>query len=233
MFVPGRIEVLGKHADYAGGRTMVAAVERGFCVAALPRDDHQIVVIDAASGETIVFLAAPDVTPQAGSWANYPMTVARRVAQNFPGATRGADIALVSDLPAAAGMSSSSALTVAVFLALAEVNRLAARDEYWHNIGGPTDLAGYLGTIENGQTFGSLEGDRGVGTFSGSEDQTAIFCDRAESHQPIRLLPDRVREDDSDAAGPYLRRWLLRRGGGEDGQTRGRSTIGSPGLPQR
>ena len=64
FFVPGRIEVLGKHTDYAGGRTMVAAAERGFCVAALPRDDHEIVVIDAASGETIVFLAGPRLTPQ-------------------------------------------------------------------------------------------------------------------------------------------------------------------------
>ena len=133
--MPGRIEVLGKHTDYAGGRTMVAAVERGFCLAALPRDDRQIVVIDAASGETIVFRADADLKPQAGSWANYPMTVARRMARNFPGATRGADIALVSDLPPAAGMSSSSALMVGVFLVLSEVNRLAARDEYWHNIG--------------------------------------------------------------------------------------------------
>jgi galactokinase len=176
FFVPGRIEVLGKHTDYAGGRTMVAAVERGFCLAALPRDDRQIVVIDAASGETVVFRADAELKPQAGSWANYPMTVARRVARNFPGATRGADIALVSDLPPAAGMSSSSALMVGVFLVLAEVNRLAARDEYWHNIGGPTDLAGYLGTVENGQTFGTLDGDRGVGTFGGSEDHTAILC---------------------------------------------------------
>jgi galactokinase len=175
-FVPGRIEVLGKHTDYAGGRTMVAAIERGFCVAALPRDDRQIVVIDAASGETIVFLAESDLQPQAGSWSNYPMTVARRVAKNFPGAVRGADIALISDLPRAAGMSSSSALIVGVFLALSEVNRLASRDEYWHNIGNKTDLAGYLGTIENGQSFGTLEGDRGVGTFGGSEDHTAILC---------------------------------------------------------
>ena len=176
FFVPGRIEVLGKHTDYAGGRTMVAAVERGFCIAALPRDDRQIVVIDAATGETIVFLADPDLQPQAGSWSNYPMTVARRVARNFPGAVRGADIALVSDLPRAVGMSSSSALMVGVFFALAEVNRLATRDEYWHNIGSKTDLAGYLGTIENGQSFGTLEGDRGVGTFGGSEDHTAILC---------------------------------------------------------
>jgi hypothetical protein len=28
-FVPGRVEVLGKHTDYAGGRSLLAAVERG------------------------------------------------------------------------------------------------------------------------------------------------------------------------------------------------------------
>jgi galactokinase len=181
FFVPGRIEVLGKHTDYAGGRTMVVAVERGFCITALPRDDRQTIVIDAASGETIVFTDDPELTPQAGAWSNYPMTVARRIARNFPGAVRGADIAFVSDLPPAVGMSSSSALIVGVFLVLSEVNRLAARDEYWHNIGSKTDLAGYLGTIENGQSFGTLAGDRGVGTFGGSEDHTAILC--AEPNQ--------------------------------------------------
>ena len=30
-YVPGRIEVFGKHTDYAGGRSVVAAAERGFC----------------------------------------------------------------------------------------------------------------------------------------------------------------------------------------------------------
>jgi galactokinase len=189
FFVPGRIEVLGKHTDYAGGRTMVAAAERGFCFVALPRDDRQIVVIDAATGETVVFRADAELTPQAGSWANYPMTVARRVARNFPGATRGADIVLVSDLPPAAGMSSSSALMVGVFLVLSEVNGLAARDEYWHNIGSPTDLAGYLGTVENGQTFGTLEGDRGVGTFGGSEDHTAILCATANHISQYAYCP--------------------------------------------
>ena len=174
--MPGRIEVLGKHTDYAGGRTMVAAVERGFCLVARPRDDRQIVVIDAQSGETVVFHADPELKPALGTWSNYPMTVARRVARNFPGAIRGVDLALASDLPPAAGMSSSSALMVGVFLVLAEVNQLPARDAYWHNIGNQTDLAGYLGTVENGQSFGTLEGDRGVGTFGGSEDHTAILC---------------------------------------------------------
>ena len=31
-FVPGRIEVFGKHTDYAGGRSLLCCVERGFHV---------------------------------------------------------------------------------------------------------------------------------------------------------------------------------------------------------
>jgi galactokinase len=197
FFVPGRIEVLGKHTDYAGGRTMVAATERGFCIAAMPRDDQRMIVVDARTGETIRFNLDPELTPQTGSWSNYPMTVARRVARNFPRACRGANIAFLSDLPPAAGMSTSSALMVGMFLVLSETNQLPACDQYWHNIGNKTDLAGYLGTIENGQSFGTLVGDRGVGTFGGSEDQTAILCAEPNhisqyAFRPIefeRLLP--------------------------------------------
>jgi galactokinase len=191
FFVPGRIEVLGKHTDYAGGRTMVAAVERGFAIVAVPGNGCQTTVIDAGSGETIRFLIGPELKPPTGSWSNYPMTVARRVARNFPtNAWRGADMALLSDLPQAAGLSSSSALMVGVFLVLAEANHLAARDEYWHNIGNNnTDLAGYLGTIENGQSFGTLKGDRGVGTFGGSEDHTAILCAEPDAISQYAYCP--------------------------------------------
>jgi len=176
FFAPGRIEVLGKHTDYAGGRTMVVAVERGICLVAASRDDRRVTVVDAARDETIAFDLDPDLTPRAGHWSNYPMTVARRIARNFPQARRGAAIAFASDLPPAAGMSSSSVMMVATFLALADVNELAETPQYQENIGSLTDLAGYLGTVENGQTFGSLEGALGVGTFGGSEDHTAILC---------------------------------------------------------
>src|SRR6266545_1519511 len=46
-FVPGRIEVFGKHTDYAGGRSLLCAVERGFCVSAWPRPDRIVRISDA------------------------------------------------------------------------------------------------------------------------------------------------------------------------------------------
>ncbi|KKN86399.1 hypothetical protein LCGC14_0269530 [marine sediment metagenome] len=178
-FVPGRIEVLGKHTDYAGGRSLLATVERGFCMVAAPRDDRTVWFADARLGEEVTFRIDPDLQPTVGHWSNYPMTVARRIARNFLGRLHGAEMAVASDLPIASGMSSSSALMVTVFLTLADINGLADRPEYAANIHSPEDLAGYLGTVENGQTFGSLAGDAGVGTFGGSEDHTAMLCCRA------------------------------------------------------
>ena len=191
LYVPGRIEVLGKHNDYAGGKSMLVTVQRGFCLVLAARADRQITVLDAAWGERAEFELDPDLTPPVGHWSNYPMTVARRVARNFPGASRGVDVAFCSDLPSAGGMSSSSAMVVAMFLALDEVNRLATSPQYLANIKDPLGLAGYLATVENGQTFGSLEGDRGVGTFGGSEDHTAILTCRPNELSEYAYCPVR------------------------------------------
>lgn len=175
FWVPGRIEVLGKHTDYCGGRSLLAASSRGFMFGVSPRADLVVRVRDAVSGETIESRLHPDVTPRLGHWSNYPETVFRRLARNFVGDLKGADIVFASDLPPAAGMSSSSALMVGFYLVMNAVNGLMDRVEYKNNIQSAEDLAGYLGTLENGQTFGTLVGDKGVGTFGGSEDHTAIM----------------------------------------------------------
>ena len=176
FFVPGRIEVLGKHTDYAGGSSLVCTVQRGFCLIATARSDRRLYITDAATGDEVSFELSETLAPPPGSWSTYPMTVAQRVARNFPGALRGGHLAFSSDLPQAAGMSSSSAFLVAVFLALSAFNNLPEHAAYRQNIDGLEALAQYLGTVENGQTFGTLAGDRGVGTFGGSQDHTAILC---------------------------------------------------------
>jgi len=189
IFVPGRIEVLGKHTDYAGGRSMVAAAERGFCLIVWPRHDDRVTLTDAACGESVAFKMDAELVPRSGHWSNYPMTVARRIARNFPRARRGADIALASDLPSAAGMSSSSAMIVALFFALADANQLLRYPSLRELFAEPQNLAGYLACIENGQSFGSLEGDRGVGTFGGSEDHTAILCAKPNQISQFAYCP--------------------------------------------
>lgn len=194
-FVPGRIEVAGKHTDYAGGHSLVAAIARGFAVAASPRKDALVRVHDARLGEqvTIDHTTGPRAAPE--GWARYIDVVVRRLARDFPGAALGADIAIASDLPPAAGLSSSSALVVGIGTALIARGRLDVRDEWRRAIHSKTDLAGYLGAVENGLAFAAMPGAAGVGTHGGSEDHTAILCGRADtvsaySYVPVRHVAD-------------------------------------------
>lgn len=179
LFVPGRIEVLGKHTDYAGGHSLTCAVERGFAISYSPRRDGLVRIFDAQDARRAEFPVSPDLTPPVGVWSNYPMTVARRLARNFSSVTRGADIGFYSNLPRAAGLSTSSALITAVFLVLADVNRLEQDPRYLAEVGSRWRLAGYLGSIENGKAFLNLPGDQGVGTSGGSQDHTAILVSEA------------------------------------------------------
>lgn len=176
VWSPGRIEVFGKHTDYAGGRSLLIAVERGFIARAAPRSDSRVRVFDAGSDiacETLLDLSA---TAPDGHWSNYVATAARRIARNFPDVRRGVDIAFESDLPVAAGVSSSSALLIAVFSAIAAVNHLHDTAIWRSSLPTLPHLAGYLGAMENGGAFGLLAGENGVGTLGGSQDQTAILC---------------------------------------------------------
>ena len=115
VYVPGRVEFLGKHTDYAGGRSLLMAVGRGFRMTAVPRTDKLLRVRTPAGGDVQQFTFGQTPPHEPGHWVNYVATVARRLSMNFSGKVdlAGADIAFVSDLPIAAGMSSSSALMVA------------------------------------------------------------------------------------------------------------------------
>jgi galactokinase len=202
FFVPGRVEFLGKHTDYAGGRSIVCAIERGICMVATPRADAQVRMLDVKRASTANFELSAEIEPARGHWSNFPMTVARRLARDFPGVKTGADIAFASDLPRASGMSSSSALVVAVFFMLAAANALWEREDYRRAIGSCEELAGYIAAIESGASFGGFSGASGVGTHGGSEDHVAILCSRAGflrqySYCPVRFekeirLPEEV-----------------------------------------
>jgi galactokinase len=186
-WVPGRLEVFGKHTDYAGGRTLICAVPRGFAVVARRRGDGELHVIDSKRGEAFV-LHQWDADTHAG-WRHYVEVVARRFSRNFPGASLGAEIVLESDLPRASGMSSSSALVVAIACALARTGYLEAHPAWQANVRTPLDAASYFGCLENGMPFGTLEGDAGVGTHGGSEDHAAIVTGVSGALSAFRFVP--------------------------------------------
>lgn len=193
LFVSGRIEFLGKHTDYCGGRSLVCPVERGFRLSFCANENELINLENADSGEKVSFEFGENLFISENHWQKYPQTVARRIARNFRSKKlKGVEIKFQSDLPQAAGLSSSSAFMIAVFRAISAVNELENFAEFRANIENEFELAEYLGCVENGQSYRSLIGDKGVGTFGGSQDHTAILCGKQGflsrfSFAPVRL----------------------------------------------
>lgn len=191
-FVPGRIEVLGKHTDYAGGRSLLCATDLGVTATATSlagRDGTYVEATTDASPDPVV-IGDDHPAPPRGHWGNYVATAVARLTANF-GPLEPCRVEITSNLPLASGMSSSSALLSAVSLALADHNALPQTDLWRSEIASREDLAGYLACVENGSRFKDLPGRPGVGTFGGSEDHTAMMCGRAGrlsvySFSPIR-----------------------------------------------
>jgi galactokinase len=69
------------------------------------------------SGDHVEIELSPTLPPADGSWGNYAITVRPTHRAQFPGPLRGRGHRVRERLPPAAGLSSSSALVVATFLA--------------------------------------------------------------------------------------------------------------------
>lgn len=117
---PGRVNLIGEHTDYNDGFVLPMAIDRETCVAALPRDDRRVRVYSLNVDERAEFdLDAPGARER-GIWLDYVEGVAQALERRGV-RLRGADLAISSDVPAGAGLSSSAALEVSAGLALASV----------------------------------------------------------------------------------------------------------------
>ncbi len=190
-FVPGRIQVLGRETDPGGGRSLLCAAERGYCVAAVPRNDNFVRIKDVVRGQSFTLQIASDQSLPFDIPGASPGKLVRRLSQDFPGVSRGADISFASDLPSLAGMGNSSALMIAIFHALSTVNQIAESDDYSKIICSYEDLASYLNCVETGERYRSLAGGTGVVTSHGGQDQAAILLSRPR--QAIQVLSSPVR----------------------------------------
>ena len=174
--VPGRVEVLGKHTDYAGGSVLVGAVDRAITARARRVEGSPGSLTATTDGGDPVTLragVAPGLEP--GHWGRYLHTVLDRLTLNF-GKGAAAHLSISSDLPPASGMSSSSALVCATALALASLNGWDEDPRWIESMPDRLALAGYLAAVEGGRAWRDLPGTSGVGTRGGSEDHTGMLC---------------------------------------------------------
>jgi len=136
---PGRVELLGNHTDYNGGRVLTAAIDRAVVVAGGPRAGRRARVHSLVMGETAEFdLAQPQPHPTS-TWVHYVQGVVAALRDN------GADVpafdALVAgNLPLESGLSSSAALATATAMFAGALCSWDAE---------PARLAGMLQRAEN------------------------------------------------------------------------------------
>jgi galactokinase len=117
---PGRVNLIGEHTDYNDGFVLPMALERATVVAAAPRNDRRVRVRSLSLNESAEFdLDQPGPT-QRGIWLDYVEGVAQSLLARGARLS-GADLAIDSDVPVGAGLSSSAALEVSVGLALLSI----------------------------------------------------------------------------------------------------------------
>lgn len=129
---PGRVNLIGEHIDYLGYSVCPTALEQDFIMAVSVNDSSDILLRNV---ENVRFENKELTTDPFGkfaeeqSWSNYVLQGFKAVAQwalkeNKDMKMKGMEIMTESTVPIAAGVSSSSALTVVAAVATLYANNL-------------------------------------------------------------------------------------------------------------
>ena len=192
---PGRINLMGRHIDHHGGGINVMAIDRRLTMVVSPRTDNLVHVtninpqypddefaitsigydkwLDYLDSESTM----QELVATRGKWTNYIKAAIRRFQLISPNPLCGMNIAVVSDIPAAAGLSSSSAIVVATAEAVVALNSLHVSDCEF------IELCG--------------EGEWFVGSRGGCGDHAAMKCGRPGKFVHLGFLPFAVGESAS------------------------------------
>ena len=117
---PGRVNLIGEHVDYNDGLVLPIAINLHTAVAAARSTSPRTRLLAADLNQRVEIPAPARVAPDPGSmpaWARYPAGVLHLLAALQPEPPPPLDLAVASNIPMGAGLSSSAALEIAVALA--------------------------------------------------------------------------------------------------------------------
>ena len=163
---PGRVNLVGDHIDYHDLAVLPMALRRHVRIVFRPRRDGLVRLVNVDPKFSAIEVRIDPLPPPgpSGDWGNYVRAAVAAVA-GLPGSDGlgGLDGCVDSDLPGAAGLSSSSALLVATASALVATHQ----DADWRPPG-PAAMAELL-----------AKGEHYVGTRGGGMDQAASIGGKA------------------------------------------------------
>lgn len=119
---PARINIIGEHIDYNGGKVFPAAIDRYMYFAVRKRADTKIIYNDLQFEGTFEFDAGENFSyKKENSYANYLNGILSILKKRGCGFPCGFEVLISSNVPPAGGISSSSALECGFAYAVSEL----------------------------------------------------------------------------------------------------------------
>ncbi len=179
---PGRVNLIGEHTDYNEGFVLPFAIDRSTTVAVRLRDDRVVRLVSTFDDAVVTTDLDAVADRSFEGWAAYPLGVAWAFGERGTdlAGQHGFDLAVDSDVPVGAGLSSSAAIEMAVACAL---------DELWSAGVDRTDLARIGQRAENiavGAPTGIM--DQAASVFGLADAAVFLDCRSLEVQQvPLGL----------------------------------------------
>ncbi|MGZ8523804.1 MAG: galactokinase [Chitinophagaceae bacterium] len=154
FFCPGRVNLIGEHIDYNGGRVMPCAISLGTFLAVAKNTDKKLRFECLNFPETAELHLQSSYAKTGKEWFNYPLGSIHQLLQDDH-TISGLDMLFYGNLPIGAGLSSSASIEVLTMFALKELFQLPISN---------TDIARLGKKVEN----------EFIGVNSGIMDQFAV-----------------------------------------------------------
>lgn len=170
---PGRVNLIGEHTDYNNGFVLPMAIEKNTQVA-IAKNNLNTHRIYSFNTDELINHSTTIETESIQGWSKYPLGVIKLLEIS----NQGLDIAITSDVPIGAGLSSSAALECSVAASINELLDLGHTN---------LQLAKICQRAEN-EVVGAPTGNMDqIASLFGEKD-SAVFIDcQTEDIQPINL----------------------------------------------
>lgn len=120
FYCPGRVNLIGEHIDYNGGKVMPCAISSGTYLAVAKNKEKKLNFQCVNFTETAELHLQSSYSKSGKEWFNYPLGAIHYVLQGDH-LISGLDMLFYGDLPIGAGLSSSASIEVLTIYALSEL----------------------------------------------------------------------------------------------------------------
>ena len=117
FFCPGRVNLIGEHIDYNGGKVMPCAISLGTYLVVAENKDKLFRFRCLNFPETADITIEPSYSKKGKEWFNYPLGVINELVKDNASLS-GLDMLFYGNLPIGAGLSSSASIEVLTTFAL-------------------------------------------------------------------------------------------------------------------